>query len=614
MNLLVDALTLLVGACIAVPLFKRLGLGAILGYLAAGVVVGPHALAFVTEAEGMLHFSELGVVFFLFLVGLELEPRRLWELRRSVFGLGSAQLVATTLLLAFVLLLAGVPPAAAVVAGTGLALSSTAIALQLLAERGEGHSPAGRSAFAILLFQDVAVIPILAAIPLLSGAGASSSIGETAVALAKVLAAVALVVVGGRFVVRPVFRFIVASRAHEISVAVALLIVIGAGALMMKVGLSMGMGAFLAGVLLADSEYRHELEANVEPFKGLLLGLFFLAIGMSVDVRLFAARPALIVGGVAGLLVVKVAVLWAIGAAARWDGRRRAIVAMTMAEGGEFGFVLFSVASGAQVMDRTLADTLVIIVSTSMAVTPVLMLLLDRALSRLAAQTPERAFDTLDGVRAPIIIAGFGRFGQVVGRALRAHGHQVTALEFSTEQIDFLRKYGVKTHYGDASRLDLLRAAGAQQARAFVLAIDDVEASVRTASVVKRNFPGLPIYARARNRQHAYSLMDLGVHLVTRETLFSAVHAAEHLLRDLGLPADAAREAMATFVQRDEETLLRQHAVHHDEQQVIQTARQARAELRELFEQDAARRTPREAGGAVDEPATTRAPADTGAA
>ncbi|MBM4279320.1 MAG: glutathione-regulated potassium-efflux system protein KefB [Deltaproteobacteria bacterium] len=595
MELLTDALVLLVGACVAVPLFKRLKLGAILGYLAAGVVLGPHAFGFVREAESMLHFSELGVVFFLFLVGLELEPRRLWELRRSVFGLGNAQLLLTMAVIGGALLVAGVAPAAAFLAGTGLALSSTAIALQLLAERGEGHSPAARSGFAILLFQDIAVIPILAAIPLLSGAGGSTSLGATAWAFAKGLGAIGLVVVGGRVVVRPVFRFIATSRVHEISVAVALLVVVGAGALMTSVGLSMGMGAFLAGVLLADCEYRHELEANVEPFKGLLLGLFFLSIGMTADVGLFLVKPLVIAGGVVGLLLVKALVVWEIGRRAGWSSRSRLLVAVAMAEGGEFGFVLFAAATSAQVMTADMANTLVIIVSTSMAATPLAMLVVDRLLLRFAAHAPTREFDSLDDAHHPIIIAGFGRYGQIVGRALTVHGYTVTALESSTEQIDFLRKFGLKIYYGDASRLDLLRAARAEEARAFILAIDDVEASVRTATVVKQNFPSLPIYARARNRQHAYKLMALGVQLVTRETFYSAAHAAERVLRDLGMEPEDARESMDLFVRRDEEILARQFAVHHDEQQLIQTAKQSREELQAIFEEDALKRAQRRA-------------------
>lgn len=592
MTLLKEALVLLAAMCVAIPLFKRFKLGAILGYLVAGVLIGPHAGKLIQDSEEILHFAELGVVFFLFLVGLELEPKRLWELRKSVFGLGAAQLAISALVIAGVMMAAGVPVPAAGVAGLGLALSSTAIALQLLAERGVAHAPAGRGGFAILLFQDLAVIPILAVIPLLSGSGAMT-LGETAIGFAKAAGMIALIVVGGRYVTRPLFRVIAVARAHEVSVAVALLIVVGAGALMTTVGLSMGMGAFLAGVLLADSEYRHELEANVEPFKGLLLGLFFMAIGMTADVGLFVEKPLVIAGGVLGLIAVKAAVLYGLGRVSGWDWKSRGYVAVSMSQGGEFAFVLFAVAAGAAVMGQPLASTLVIIVSTSMATTPLLMLIADRVIKSLEAREPKRAFDSLDDADHPVIIAGFGRYGQIVARIVSAAGLKFTALEVSPEQVDFVRRWGNKVFYGDASRLDLLRAARAEEAEAFVLCIDDMEASVRTAAVVKKNFPSLPIYARARNRNHFYALMDLGVVVLNRETFFSAARMGEEVLVGVGWEREDASELVSTFVTADEALLRRQHAVHHDEKMLMQTAAASRGELQALFEQDAARRAER---------------------
>ncbi len=588
MSLLEQAIVLLVAACIAVPVFKRFKLGAILGYLVAGVVVGPHALGFVDDGENILHFAELGVVFFLFLVGLELEPRRLWELRKDVFGLGTAQVIASAALVTGGALALGVPLTGAVVTGLGLALSSTAIAMQLLAERGQAHAPAGRAGFAMLLFQDIAVIPMLAIMPLLSGTG-SMSVGESALAVLKAAGLIALVVVGGRYVTRPLFRAIAAAHAHEVNVALALLIVVGTGALMSLVGLSMGMGAFLAGLLLADSEYRHELEANVEPFKGLLLGLFFMAIGMMVDVHLFVDRPVAVVGGVLGLMAIKVVVLLVIGRLANWDTRGRTLTAVALSQGGEFGFVLFAVAANAGVLDAALVDLLVVIVSTSMAATPLAMVIADRALA-LLAHKDARAFDALDDANHPVIVAGFGRYGQIVARVLGAAGHRYTALDASPEHIDFVRKFGNKAYYGDASRLDLLRAARADQARAFVLAIDDVEASVRTAAVVKRAFPGLPIFARARNRDHAYRLMDLGIETLNRETFWSALKMAEEVLVSLGSTRDDAQAIADTFQRADHDILRRQHLVHHDQAALIQAAKDSRAELQAVMAQDAARR------------------------
>ncbi|OGQ13485.1 MAG: glutathione-regulated potassium-efflux system protein KefB [Deltaproteobacteria bacterium RBG_16_71_12] len=587
-TLLQQAIILLAAACVAVPLFKRFKLGAILGYLVAGVAIGPHALGFVEDGESVLHFSELGVVFFLFLVGLELEPKRLWELRRDVFGLGSGQLLASAVVLGGVIAGAGVPPAGALVAGFGLALSSTAIALQLLAERGQSHAPAGRAGFAILLFQDVAVIPMLAIIPLLAGSGAMS-VGDSALAVAKAVGLIALIVVGGRYVTRPLFRAITAAHAHEVNVALALLIVIGAGALMSLVGLSMGMGAFLAGMLLADSEYRHDLEANVEPFKGLLLGLFFIAVGMMVDVHLFVERPLVIVVGVLGLLAAKTAVMLMLGRVAGWDLRGRTLTAVAMSQGGEFAFVLFGVAGTAGVLEARVADLLVVIVSASMAATPLAMLIADRVLRRLTHKDA-REFDALDDAKHPVIVAGFGRYGQIVARVLGAAGHRYIALDASPEHIDFVRKFGNKAYYGDASRLDLLRAARADQARAFVLAIDDVEASVRTAATVRRAFPGLPIFARARNRDHAYRLMDLGVETLNRETFWSALKMAEEVLVSLGMTREDAQSTTDTFQRADHDILRRQHQVHHDPEALMQAAKDSRAELQAILAQDAARR------------------------
>jgi monovalent cation:proton antiporter-2 (CPA2) family protein len=582
-----QAALLLVAAVVAVPLFRRLKLGAILGYLAAGVVMGPAVFGVIHDVEHIFHFSELGVVFFLFLVGLELEPKRLWQLRKAVFGLGAAQLVVTaSLLTPLIVLLLGAPLRAALIAACGLALSSTAIALQLLAERGQVASPSGRAGFSMLLFQDLAIVPLLALVPLLAG-GDMGTPTEALLSFLKVIGMTLAIVIGGRFLMRPLFKFIAQSKTHEISTAVAILIVIGGGILMSFVGMSMGMGAFLAGVLLADSEYRHELEAAVEPFKGLLLGLFFMSIGMSLNIGLVAAEPVFVVALTLGLMVIKAGILIAIGVASKFDPRERTLMAVALSQGGEFAFVLFGVAATAAVMTREVSQLLTVVVSMSMALTPLFMLACDRIVTALFAKKLERDFDKLDDEASnAVIIAGFGRYGQIIARILTLNKVGFTALEISPDQVDFVRKFGNKLYYGDASRLDLLRSAKADQAQIFVLAIDDPEASLRTAAVVKRAFPHLPIYARARNRNHVYKLRDLGVHVLNRETLLSSLQMAEEVLVGLGVPRDTAQDRVEKFRVADEDLLLRQQAVHTDQQKLIQTARQYNEELKALFEQD----------------------------
>jgi len=586
MSLLNEAAVLLVAAVVAVPLFKRARLGAILGYLASGIVVGPSVLALVHDVDVVLHFSELGVVFFLFLVGLELEPNRLWQLRRAVFGLGNLQLLATTaLLVPLLMVVVGLPIAAALVGAMGLALSSTAIALQLLAERGQVATKSGRSAFAVLLFQDLAIVPILALIPLLAGQ-AMGTLTDTLVSIGQVVGMIALVVVGGRLLMRPIFRFIAAAKVHEISTAVALLIVVGAGLLMSLVGMSMALGAFLAGVLLADSEYRHELEAAIDPFKGLLLGLFFMAIGMSLNVALVVEKPLLVVGVTLAVMAVKAAILFGIARLVDTENKNALFVAPALSQAGEFAFVLFGVAAGASVLLRESAELLTVVVSLSMALTPLAMLVVDRVAARLFAKDDSRAFDTPDDEANPVIIAGHGRFGQIISRILAVNNIGFTTLEIDADHVDFVRKFGSKLYYGDASRLELLRAAKAEDARLFVLAIDDPEASVRTATVVKKAFPHLPIYARARNRAHAFRLLDLGVHVLTRETFLSALDMAKDVLVGLGVPRETAAVQVERFRVFDEELLRRQHAHHHDEAKLVQSAKEASEELRALFEQD----------------------------
>ncbi|HYH99230.1 monovalent cation:proton antiporter-2 (CPA2) family protein [Hyalangium sp.] len=587
MSLLQQALIFLAATVVAVPLFKRLGLGSVLGYLAAGMIIGPWGIRAISDVESILHFAEFGVVLLLFLIGLELQPSRLWELRKSVFGLGGLQVVGTGVLLAGVGMFAGLTAPAAIIIGMGLSLSSTAFALQLLAEKNELTTEYGRASFSILLFQDLAVIPLLALLPLL-GTSDTPSTEPTWLSVLKAAGVLVGVILAGRYVLRPVFKVLASFHSQELFTATALLLVMGTAAAVSAVGLSMALGAFLAGVLLADSEFSHELEADIEPFKGLLLGLFFIAVGMSVNIGLLATSPLLVLGLVLALVVLKAAVLFAVG---RWafGGTEQALsLAIIISQGGEFAFVLFRLAVGYHVMDTALADLMVVVVSLSMVTTPLLFAAYARWLRPRFHKKVQRDFEVTPEEDNPVLIAGFGRVGQVVGRLLRAKRIGFTALDVSSEHIDFIKRFGNKVHYGDASRLDLLRAARADKSKIFVLAIDDVEASVRTAETVIQHFPHLTIFARARNRQHAYRLLNLGIKHVMRETWASSLEMTGELLEELGLTYSEARKTVEQFRQHDETLLMSVYPFHKDEKKLAEMAAQARKELESLFEQDAA--------------------------
>jgi monovalent cation:proton antiporter-2 (CPA2) family protein len=586
MSLLSQTAIFLAAAVLAVSLFRRLKLGAVLGYLAAGVIIGPSALGLITKVDNVLHFAELGVVLLLFVIGLELQPSRLWVLRKSVFGLGGAQVLATALVLGAIGYGLGLTWQSATVTGLALAMSSTAFVLQILAERRQLTTRSGRSAFAILLFQDLAVIPLLALIPLLAAGPQVAHASNRWLAALKALAVIAAVVFGGRLVLRRVFAVIARANIAEIFTAAALLVVIGVSLLMNAVGLSMSLGAFLAGVLLADSEYRHELEAAIEPFKGLLLGLFFISVGMSVDLGVIAREPLTIVAMVIGLMLIKALILLAIGRLSGHSMESARNLAAALSQGGEFAFVLFSLAAGYRLMDEALVDRLVVIVTLSMAATPLALALTDALSRRLKRSRAEQPFDTIDAGESQVIIAGFGRVGQIVGRILYVKKIPFTALDRNPEQVETVRRFGSKVYYGDASRIDLLRAAKADKAKLFVLAIDDVESSLKTAETVRRNFPDLKIYARARNRFHSYRLRDIGCDLIERETYRSSLHLSEEVLLALGLSSWEAQLTVARFKSHDEQTLERQYAVYHDETKLRQTSIEAAKELEGLFEQD----------------------------
>jgi monovalent cation:proton antiporter-2 (CPA2) family protein len=591
MSMLTQSAIFLAAAVLMVPLTRRFALGAVLGYLAAGVIIGPWGLRLVTDVESILHFSELGVVLLLFIIGLELQPTRLWVLRRSVFGLGSAQVLATGAALAAIAWALGLGWQAAVIVGLGLAMSSTALVLQVLAERNQLATRHGREAFAILLFQDLSVIPLLALLPLLAPDAPHGMDAHASWRVAKGVLAIVAAIAGGRLLLRPALRIVARFGSQEIFTAAALLVVIAMALLMQSIGLSMSLGAFLAGMLLADSEYRHELEADIEPFKGLLMGLFFIAVGMSANLGLLRERPLAILALVAGMLLVKIAVLFVVGRIASGAATCARKLALSLAVGGEFAFVLFGIAASEGVLAEPVSQLLLVVVTLSMLVSPLLFLLDEKWLAPWLDREPVREYDRIDGPGTPVVIAGFGRVGQITARALNIRRIPFTALEINPQQVDFVRRFGNKTYFGDASRLDLLRAAKVGEAKLFVLAIDDVDASLKTARVMREHFPNVPIIARARNRFHCYKLMDLGITTLYRETLDSSMAMALDALTVLGVSAAEANAFMRKFRFHDEAMLKRQHAVYQDEARLIETTKQANAELRSLFEGDAVQET-----------------------
>ena len=583
MNLLQEAVIYLIAALVAVPISRKLGFGSVLGYLAAGIIIGPFGLGFIKDGEHILHFAELGVVFLLFVIGLELQPSRLWVLRRMVFGLGGTQALISAGAIAAIGLLFGLDLTGAVLVGFILALSSTALVLQLLAERKELTTTHGRAAFAILLFQDLAVIPLIAILPML---GAAANQGFEFRSFASAVAIFFGLVIGGHYLLRPVLRIAARTQIPEIFTATALLVVIGAALLMQAAGMSMVLGAFIAGMLLADSEYRHELEADIAPFKGLLLGLFFIAVGMSVNLGLLIQQPGTILLIVICLMAVKAAILFPLARLfGICDTKAAASLAAVLSQGGEFAFVLFAIVARHQILATEMIDQLILAVAVSMLLTPVVYLLNQYFISRFE-KVEEPEYDQMVDQQHAVIIAGFGRFGQIVGRILAFIGRQFTALEIDASQVDVVRKYGNVVHYGDASKLDLLRAAGAEHATLFVLAIDDIESSVKTARTVTRHFPDLTIIARARNRRHEYHLMDLGIKHIFRETLFSSLAMSEQVLLDLGFEEQEVNQLVTTFRDKDHQLILEQHALQHDEEQLIQTARDTARELELLINSD----------------------------
>ncbi len=590
---LTSSLIYLGAAVIAVPLSRALGLGSIIGYLAAGIAIGPWGLGLVSNVEDILHFAEFGVVLMLFLVGLELEPRRLWSLRRPIFGWGAAQVLGCAALLCAAAMAAGLDWRVSLVAALGLALSSTAIALQVMGERNLLPTSSGQAGFSILLFQDVAAIPILALLPLLGGISDAAQASASArwLEAGKIVAVVGGIVLGGRLLLRPVLRWIAKSKTPEIFTAASLLLVVAIAALMQLVGLSMALGAFLAGVLLAESEYRRELETDIEPFKGLLLGLFFIAVGMSIDFGVLLASPLLMAAIVLGFLAIKAAVIYALARAMKLPVQERPVFTLLLAQGGEFAFVVFQAATQAQVLPAQVSSLLIGAVAVSMLLSPLVLVAIDRLLLPRYANCNVPQLEEISELQhAPIIIAGFGRYGQIIGRMLSAQGISATVLDHDADMIEAARSFGYKVFYGDATRLDLLRTAGAQSAKVLVVAVDDTAQSLAIVDLAREHFPQLELVARARDVTHWNELRDRGVMRVEREVFESSLRSARTVLEVLGFSAHEARSQAMRFRRHNMDLFEQMYPHHRDRAKVIAVIKQGRRQLEEQMAQERAER------------------------
>ncbi|MEA2757767.1 MAG: glutathione-regulated potassium-efflux system ancillary protein KefC [Methylobacteriaceae bacterium] len=583
--MLVTLVALLAAAVLLVSLSRRLGFGSILGYLIAGLLIGPSGLRLVTDVESISEISELGVLMLLFIIGLELRLPRVWAMRRSVFGLGTAQVIVTGAVLGAAAYWAGAGWVAAAILGLGLALSSTAIVLPLLAERNLLPLTSGRDSFAVLLFQDLASVPLIALVPALAGHHPD---GPIWIALLKAAGAVAIILLGGRFLLRPIFAAIGGARTREVFTATALLIVVGAAAIAGGAGLPLSLGAFAAGVVLAESEYRHELQADIEPFEGLLLGFFFMSVGMSTDIALVAREPVQIAVGVALLVVVKALLAFALGLMRGQNPVTAVRFGLAIAQGSEFAFVLFGAAVAAGALDKTAVERATLIIALSMLISPILFALSERWLiPLLMKKAPRPASRIEEAGPAPVVICGFGRFGQIVGRVLLMRGIKFNALDSEAGNVETVRRFGYLAFYGDPTRLELLRAVGADQAKAIVVALPDAEAVLKVSQLAREHFPQAKIFARARNRRVAHALIDVGVHEFVRETFLSSLRLSELVLLGLDFDEDDAHRTVEAFRERDEQMLVDQHAFYDDETKVVQTAVQVAAELKSLFEADA---------------------------
>ncbi|WP_275723075.1 glutathione-regulated potassium-efflux system protein KefB [Vibrio furnissii] len=578
-DFLQSGVVFLTAAVVAVPLAQRMGLGSVIGYLLAGVAIGPWGLGLISDVNAILHFAEFGVVLLLFLIGLELNPKKLWQMRGPILGLGGAQVLVTGAVLASIAYLLGFNWQSCLVIGMGLALSSTAIALRVIEEQGWSRSETGQSGFAVLLFQDIAVIPMLALMPVLAG-----NTGGNWLDGVWMLCGIVGLLVGGHYLLSPLFRYIVLSGVRELFTVAALLLVIGIALLMQNLGLSMALGTFLAGVLLAESEFRHELEIAIEPFKGLLLGLFFIAVGMAVDLGLLALMPVQIVLAVIGLVVVKGLILYVLARLSGTRAKARSSMAAILSQGGEFAFVIFTAASNEGLLHSEQVSFLLVVVSLSMVTTPLLLTAQRKWFARnLNVSGDDKLASDIVNKEPRVIIAGFGRFGQIVGRLMYANKIKITVLESDPSQIKLLRKYGYKVFYGDATHLELLRAAGADEAEAIVICTDAPDEVMKIVELCQHHFPRMKILARARSRVEAHQLLNHGVERYSREMFLGALDLGRQALVTLGMHPYEAKRAEAHFRRLDSAMLKELLPQHNEDKRLTLRAREARKELEEIF-------------------------------
>lgn len=595
---LFEVFVFLAAACVAVPLTSRFKLGSVLGYLVAGVLIGPYAFGLIGNPEEIMHFAEFGVVMMLFLIGLELAPAKLWRMRKTILGLGGLQVVLTLIAITALGRLAGYDWSSSIAVGMALSLSSTALVLQMLQEKKLLNTKVGETSFSVLLFQDIAVIPMLILMPLLAGTSAvdptmaesepwvrSLAGWEHALLVAAVIGGVVL---AGNVLARPIFRIIARTNLREVFTATSLALVVGITLLMLQVGVSPALGAFIAGVVLANSEYRHTLEANIEPFKGLLLGLFFISVGMGADFGLLAEKPIRLIAAVLALASIKILIIYGLTKLFKHPSAPAIGATLALAQGGEFAFVLFQYADSLSILKKSQMDFLTMVVALSMAFSPVLMLFYTYVVvPRANKPAGDVDYDTVTE-KSPVILAGYGRFGQIVGRYLTANGIAVTVLEKSPDQIEMLRKFGHKGFFGDASRLDLLRSAGVEEAKMLIVAVDDPDACLDIARMAREHFPDLTIYSRARNRRHAYELHKAGVSYFRRETFDSALNMAQKAAIELGFDEEKAARRAEKFRQHDEEALEKSYEFFEEERTMASFSRQASGELERILKEDEA--------------------------